>query len=92
MQQITLARAGFKKAGSVLNEAGEIVINPLDSRRWEQVSHSVRVAYELSPWANSFESIHGHLNESTPRRNDFWVPCVEYLNTRGMWLNTGTLR
>jgi hypothetical protein len=67
------ARADFAKAGLIIIEPGLIIeINPARKRRWEEVSEYVRVQSRMSSTTNSFESIHGHLNKGTPRRNDFW--------------------
>jgi len=45
------------------------ISNPL---RWSQVSMVERVKLKMPPTTNSLESLHGHLNEATPRRNNFW--------------------
>jgi hypothetical protein len=42
------------------------------AERWQQVSMLERVPSRMPPTTNSLESIHGHLNTQTPRRNAFW--------------------
>jgi hypothetical protein len=49
------------------------VIDPSSRKRWAEVSQCVGVQWRMPSTTNSLESIHGHLNEATPRRNDFWA-------------------
>jgi hypothetical protein len=70
--RLRAARAEFLKAGLIITDEFAIEINPMSSMRWEEVSQYVRVAFRMPPTTNSLESILGHLNEATPRRNEFW--------------------
>jgi hypothetical protein len=65
------ARKEFKKAGLAVSDTCDISI--ADLGRWQQVSMLTRVRERLPPTTNCLESIHGHLNESTPRNNTFWA-------------------
>jgi hypothetical protein len=58
----------FAKAGLVY-ETGKIVISK--EKRWKSVSMYIRSQEGLPPTTNYLESIHGHLNEDTPRNNTF---------------------
>ena len=46
-------------------------ISVKNTERWEEVSLKERVKYKMPPTTNSIESVHGHLNEATPRNNLF---------------------
>jgi hypothetical protein len=59
------------KAGLGLTAGHQIFVQ--DELRWQQVSMLVRIHEEMPPTTNCLESIHGHLNESTPRNNTFWA-------------------
>jgi hypothetical protein len=70
------ALAEFAKAGLTITSAVPglaIEIDPDRRWRWEEISQYVRAEWRLPSTTNSLESIHGHLNERTPRRNDFWT-------------------
>ena len=60
----TLLKIGLK----FINE--EITIFNLD--RWNEVSMMQRQSFKMPSTSNSIESIHGHLNEATPRNNLFF--------------------
>jgi hypothetical protein len=57
----------FGKAGLVY-ETGKIVIS---KERWKSVFMYTRSQEGLPSTTNCLESIHGHLNEDTPRNNTF---------------------
>jgi hypothetical protein len=73
---------GLKRAQAEFNKAGLTVgykegdefpcISVQDPIRWSQVSCIVKVNERLPFTTNSIESLNGHLNEVTPRRNSFW--------------------
>jgi hypothetical protein len=65
------ARAECAKAGLVIANILLILIDAISSTRWEEVSQTVHVSVRLPPTTNSLENIHGHVNEASPRRNDF---------------------
>jgi hypothetical protein len=71
--RLSEAHADFAKARLVITPELSIVIDPSSRQRWEEVSQCVRVQWRMPSTTNSLESIHGHLNEATPRRNDFWA-------------------
>jgi hypothetical protein len=71
--RLKAALVEFAKAGLIIRIGLKIEIDPDRKRRWEEVSQYVRVQWRMSPTTNSLESIHGHLNEATPRRNNFWA-------------------
>jgi hypothetical protein len=48
-----------------------ILIDASGSTRLEEVPQAIHVSFGLPPTINSLESIHGHVNEATPRLNDF---------------------
>jgi hypothetical protein len=64
------AEREFRKAGLAFNDE-EIYIS--DAVRWAEVSMFTRVEERIPPTTNSLESLHGHLNEQTPRNNAFWA-------------------
>ena len=51
-------------------DANKISIS--DSKTWSRVSMIERVKTRMPSTTNALEATHGHLNESTQRRNDFW--------------------
>ena len=57
------------KVGLTIN-ANQIIIS--DSKTWSRVSMIERVKTRMPSTTNALEATHGHLNESTQRRNDFW--------------------
>jgi hypothetical protein len=69
------ASAQFTKAGLGLTLTGAIRIDRAE--RWEQISQSIRMEYRIPPTTNALESIHGHLNERTPRHHDFWPSLIQ---------------
>jgi hypothetical protein len=59
----------LRKIGLNLKQ-GKIKIE--NKERWEEVSMLERVKTGMPTTTNSLESLHGHLNAKTPRRNGFW--------------------
>ena len=51
-------------------EDGTLII--ADDAIWKRVSMIERIKTHMPSTTNALESTHGHLNESIPRRNDFW--------------------
>lgn len=47
-------------------------ISVKNTERWEEVSLMERIKYKMPTTTNSIESVHGHLNEATPRNNLFF--------------------
>jgi hypothetical protein len=73
------AQNEFRKAGlTVVYITGEILpfIKILDITRWAQVSSIFKINEGLPMTTNSLESINGHLNAETPRRNVFWASMM----------------
>jgi hypothetical protein len=69
------ARKEFNKAGlTILYVEGEIFpfIIIADDQRWAQVSVIYKIREGIPTTTNALESINGHRNEQTPRRNSFW--------------------
>ena len=66
-----------KQAIKTLNKAGLTYSGAIEIQnhaRWAQVSLERRIELSNMPsTTNSLESLHGHLNESLPRRNNFWA-------------------
>jgi hypothetical protein len=65
------ARAECAKAGLVIANILLILIDASGSTRLEEMPQAIDVSFRLPPTTKSLESIHGHVNEATPRRNDF---------------------
>lgn len=68
-KDIKILNQTLRKIGmSFINE--EITI--VNREMWKQVSMIKKRSYRMPITTNSIESIHGHLNEATPRNNCFW--------------------
>jgi hypothetical protein len=77
-----LGSHGLKRADKEFSKAGLIVkylsgetlplIEINDNARWEQVSSITKTLEGIPTTTNCVESINGHRNEDTPRRNTFW--------------------
>jgi hypothetical protein len=63
------AEREFRKAGLAFNDQEIFIADP---QRWAEFSMLTRIDERIPPTTNSIESINGHLNEVTPRRNTFW--------------------
>ena len=44
-----------------------------EQERWESVALLFRVPLHMPSTSNSLESTHGHMNQKTPRRNNFYM-------------------
>jgi hypothetical protein len=83
IEKVDQSRTGdaLKRARREFSKAGLIVIYPVGERlplvqiadqvRWDQVSSITKINETLPMTTNSIESINGHCNEATPRRNSF---------------------
>jgi hypothetical protein len=70
------AQAEFAKAGlGIIFRPGKQTpsIWIINQERWEQVSNIYKLQDCLPTTTNCLESINGHHNENTPRRNEFWA-------------------
>lgn len=73
------------KLNKTLNKIGisfindEITITDIDT--WDSVSMINRSKYKMPSTTNSIESIHGHLNEATPRNNLFFTSIYRLIMT-----------
>ena len=52
-----------------------------NSEKWKQVSMLKRMDFSMPSTYNSLESCHGHLNDSTPRRNTFFIALYRIVNS-----------
>jgi hypothetical protein len=68
------AKKEFQKAGLdlIYNQASPPEIRITQPARWQQVSSIWQERQQLPVTTNALESINGHRNEATPRRNPFW--------------------
>ena len=68
-EKLKIMQKTLKKVGLMfINESIEIV----DSERWNSVSMLYRKTLKMPSTTNSLESTHGHLNQKTPRNNNFY--------------------
>jgi hypothetical protein len=72
------ARKEFRKAGLdlVYIQPGRLEIRITDLVRWRQVSSISKIREGWPMTTNALESINGHRNEATPRRNSFWMSIL----------------
>ena len=59
----------LKKVGLIFTE-NTIIIN--DQKKWEKIALIERINLKMPSTTNSLESCHGHLNQKTKRRKNFW--------------------
>jgi hypothetical protein len=94
-----LARANkeFGKAGLIIQYTpadGLPFVTILDALRWDQVSSIRKIAEGIPMTTNCLESINGHRNAATPRRNTFWgaLSRIAQMFGRSMGNFGGTVR
>ena len=66
---ITLRDKLLKKVGLIFTD-NTIIIN--DQKKWEKIALIERINLNMPSTTNSLESCHGHLNQKTKRRKNFW--------------------
>jgi hypothetical protein len=71
LEKVLLLFYGKLELGSCLKKSVRILAKCGLPERWKQVSMLERVPARMPPTTNSLESIHGHLNAQTSRRNTF---------------------
>ena len=59
----------LEKIGMIYKNGVLVIAN---QNKWEKVSMIERIKMSMPSTTNSLEATHGHLNDETPRRNDFW--------------------
>ena len=67
---IALLNATLKKVG--LKRNGNIITIE-DEERWDSVAMIHRLKYRMPSTTNALESTHGHMNQKTPRNNNFFM-------------------
>ena len=65
-------------------------IKIIDEEKWKKVSMMERKNFKMPSTTNALESTHGHLNEKTPRNNNFYMSF--YRIVKSMMMKTNTIQ
>ena len=69
---VRLLKSLLKKVG-LMYDSKTKRLSILDKERWEGVALLYRVPLHMPSTTNALESTHGHMNQKTPRRNNFFT-------------------